>query len=92
MKQYHLDVVGRTGPEYPIRDIFGTGTTPVQVEVTGTVSYRIVGKCHKNAPWRELRASASAGFLESVTYVPFMAIEIVSKTGNGAVDFWIGDQ
>jgi hypothetical protein len=74
----------------PIYDSTGTGMLPLQVEVTGAATYRILGRLAADAPWVELRAADTAGCLESFTWVPFMALDVTA--GAGTVTLWIGEK
>ena len=71
-------------------DSTGTGLLPVQAEVTGTVTFQLVGRVDPAMPWRVLRAAAAASFLESMAWVPWIALEILS--GSGSVRLAIGEK
>jgi hypothetical protein len=73
-----------------VRDTNGTGLLPMQAEVTGTATFRVLGKVSPEAPWVELRAANTTAFLESFSYVPFIRLEIT--TGTGTVNLWIAEQ
>lgn len=82
--------VGTASHSGSIRDTKGTSILPVQARVTGTATFRILGRVSGDAPWVELKAADTADFLESISWVPFLQLEITS--GAGTVDLWIGDK
>ena len=90
MKQYTTTTVRMIGPSFPLRDNEGTGNTPIQVQVVGSATFRVLGRAHPNAPWVELRAPGSTSFLESVQYVPYLALDVTAVSGT--VNFYIGSQ
>ena len=71
---------------FSITDPNGTGLLPAQLAfddgVSGTV--RGLGPVHPSIPWAELKAATSAPFLESMSFVPYLALDVVSI--DGAVD------
>lgn len=73
-----------------IRSNHGTSLLPIQCAAEGTVTYRLLGRVSADAPWVEIRAEGSGDFLESFSWVPYVAVEVVS--GDGAVSAWIGDR
>ena len=74
-----------------IRDTQGTSMVPVQVEVvSGTPTFRLVGRVHPDAAWREIKAADTVGFLETVAWVPFIGVEVTA--GVGEVRCWIGEK
>jgi hypothetical protein len=79
--------VGIASNQFTVRDSYGTGLIAVQAEVTGTATYRILGRVSPAAPWRELKGADASGFLESMALVPFLALEVLS--GSGTVDLWV---
>jgi len=80
--------VGTATNTFVIRDSAGVGLLPVQAEVTsGTATFRLLGRCSPSAPWRELKAPQTSGFLESMAMVPFLQLEITS--GTGTVSLWV---
>lgn len=74
----------------PIYDSTGTGVLPMQAQVTGTATYRILGRLDAAAPWMELREADNADFLESFAWVPYLQVEITA--GIGAVTLWVGEK
>jgi hypothetical protein len=76
-----------------LRDLSGSGLLPVQVDVPGTatVTFRILGRVNPAMPWVEIRAPASASFLEAISYVPFLRLDITSYSGTGAVRLAIAE-
>lgn len=75
----------------PRQDATGTGILPHQaVIISGTPTFRILGRVDSEAPWMEIRAPATAGWIESFAWCPFVALEITS--GTGQVDLFIAEK
>jgi hypothetical protein len=93
MSRLVLSGVGVAGTGFALNDRWGTGLLPVQVHVpaTATVSYRINGRVSPDAPWREIKAPSSADMLESMAYVPYLQLEVLTYTGTGEVALWVGE-
>lgn len=85
--------VGQVSNPLAVRDLSGSGLLPVQVEISGfsAVTYRILGRVDGSLPWREIRASDTAGFLEAVSYVPFIALDVTSVTGSGTIKLGLAE-
>jgi hypothetical protein len=81
--------VGVTSNDGVIRDSHGSGLLPIQAAVTGTATFRVVGRVAPSAPWVEIKASGSADFLEAISFVPYLQLEVLS--GTGTVDLYIGE-
>jgi len=82
--------VGSATHTFAIRDSNGTGLLPVQAEVTGSATFRILGRVSPEAPWTELKAAGSTAFLESMAFVPYLQLEVTS--GAGTVTLWIAEK
>lgn len=69
------------------------GPVPVQVFVPGSVtaSYRIVGRVNPEAPWVEILPARSNGLLETMQFLPYVGLDIISISG-GAITLWTGDR
>lgn len=76
--------------EREVYDSTGTGMLPVQAAVTGTVSFKVNGRVAPDAPWVEIIAAGSASFLNSISWVPYLQLEVVS--GAGSVKLWVGEK
>lgn len=72
-----------------IRDIQGSGLLPVQALGDGVTTFRVLGKVSPEAPWVELKAEGSADFLEAVSWVPYLRLEVMS--GGGTVILWVAE-
>ncbi len=73
-----------------IRDSRGKGLLPVQVALTGTATYRLLGRVSPEAQWVELRPAASTDCLEAISWVPYLRLEVTS--GDGTATLWIGEE
>lgn len=82
--------VGVAAVSRDIYDSTGTGMLPVQAQVTGTATFRVLGRVDPAAPWIEIIEPATADFLSSIAWVPFIQLEIT--LGAGAVKLWIGEK
>jgi hypothetical protein len=75
----------------PIWDNAGTGMLPLQAEITGdAATFRVLAKATSEAPWREIIAGGDVGFLQSIAWVPFIQLEVLS--GAGVVTLYIGEK
>jgi len=75
--------------EGTVRDTNGVGLLPVQAQTDGTV-FRVLGRVSPEAPWIEVKEPSAAAFLESISWVPYVRLEITS--GAGTVALWVGEQ
>ena len=82
--------VGAVENNFAARDSRGKGLLPVQVAVTGTASFRVMGRVSPDAQWKEVRPEASIGFLESISWVPYVRLEVLS--GDGTATLWLGEE
>lgn len=82
--------VGTATHEGSIRDSNGTGLLPLQAAITGTATFRVLGRVSPAAPWVELKAAGTVAFLESFSWVPFIELEVTS--GTGTVSLYIGEK
>ena len=73
-----------------IRDSFGSGLLPVQaLSSDGATTFRLMGRVSPAAPWVEIKASGTANFLESFSWIPFIQLEVTG--GTGTVDVWVAE-
>lgn len=75
-------LVGTADHVNALRDSRGSGILPLQVEFSAGFagSYRLLGRVTPEAPWREIKPSQTAGLLEGLSYVPYVRLEILTKT------------
>jgi len=61
----------------------------LQVAISGTFSITAQGRLHDDAPWVELVAAATAGYIQPIVWVP--QIRLVSATGASTpvLDAWV---
>lgn len=78
---------------YALVDRSGSGNFASQVSVPAgtTVNYDIVGRTDPSMPWVNLKTGQTAGFLESVAFVPFFGIRINAISGTDPVVFVVSD-
>jgi hypothetical protein len=82
--------VGASSHEGIVRDTQGTSLLPVQAEGDGVTMFRLMGRAHPAAPWMELKAPGTADWLESVSWVPYLQLEVTS--GAGTVNLYIAEK
>jgi hypothetical protein len=82
--------VGTVSHPASIRDSDGTALLPVQGDVQGTATFRLLGRVSPDAPWVEIRAPNTVDFLESISWVPYIQLEITA--GAGSVTLWIAEK
>lgn len=90
MKKITQTGVGTATHAESIVDTDGTGILPVQAAVTGTATFRVLGRTSGEAPWVEIKEPATADWLEAFSWLPFMQLEVTS--GSGTVTVWIADK
>ncbi len=73
-----------------IYDSTGTGLLPIQARVTGVATFRVLARVASDAPWVEIIAAGTIGFLQSISWVP--QIQLEQSAGAGGVDLWIGEK
>ena len=88
-------VIAQAGPgsvntASAVRDSKGKSLLPVQAAVTGTASFRLMGRVSPEGRWHEIKAPSSADFLECISWCPYLRLEVLS--GDGTVKLWIGEQ
>lgn len=82
--------VGATTHAFAIRDTAGTGLLPLQAAVSGTVTFRVLARVNPAAPWVEIKAAGTVGFLESFSWVPYLQLEVTAGTGTATL--YIGEK
>jgi hypothetical protein len=73
-----------------VRDSFGHALLPIQAQGDGATTFKVQGRIAPDAPWVDIVAAATADFLESISWVPF--IQLVVTAGSGTVNLWIGEE
>lgn len=74
----------------PIMDAAGMGMLPIQAEVDGAATFRVLAKATSEAPWREIIAAGTNSFFQSMGWVPFLRLEITG--GTGTVRLYVGEK
>lgn len=82
--------VGVVSNSEVIRDSQGTSLLPIQAVGNGVTTFRVLGRVSPSAPFVEIKSANTADFLESISWVPFLQLEITS--GSGTVDLYIGEK
>jgi hypothetical protein len=82
--------VGTATHDTAIRDTFGHALLPIQAEGDGATTFRVLGRVAPEAPFEEIVAAATANFLQSISWVPYIQLEVTA--GTGTVTLWIGEQ
>lgn len=78
------NAVGTEFPSTTITDRNGSGFLAIQVDVTGTINYDIVGKVAPEAAAISLKTNQTGSFLETIAWVPFIGIKVNSVSGGSA--------
>jgi len=79
-----------TGIAREIYDSTGTGLLPIQADVTGVATFRVLAKAALGAQWKEIIAPGTVGFLQSISWVPYVQLEVTA--GAGTVELFIGEK
>lgn len=82
--------VGSAQNQNALLDTDGTGILPIQASGDGATTFRVLGKVSKDAPFIEIKGAGTGDFLEGLSWVPFIALEVTA--GAGTVDLYIGDK
>lgn len=82
--------VGTSTHDASVRDSFGHGLLPVQAHGDGVTTFRVLARIRQDAPWVEIIAAGTADFLQSVSWVPFIQLEVTA--GAGEVTLWVGEE
>ena len=72
------------------RDSDGTSQLPLQIDVTGTVTYRLLGRVSPEGRWQEMVAPTSADTFKSIAWVPYLRLEVTAGTGTATL--WLGEK
>lgn len=78
--------------EFPsrIRDSQGTALLPIQAEGDGVTTFKVNGRASADAPWVEIKADGTDDFLEALSWVPHLQLEVTS--GSGTVTLWVAEK
>lgn len=82
--------VGTEDVTQAIRDSQGSALLPIQADGDGVTTFRVLGRISPEAPWVEIKAAATADFLESISWVPYLRLEVTA--GAGTVNLYIGEK
>jgi hypothetical protein len=73
-----------------VRDSYGHALLPIQGSSDGATTFRVRGKVSPEAPWIDIVTAGTVDFLQSISWVPFIQLEITS--GTGTVNLYIGEE
>lgn len=73
-----------------LRNRSGVSLIAVQAAGDGATTFRVNGRVSPDAPWVEVIAPGTADFLQAVSFVPYLQLEITA--GTGSVDLWIAEK
>lgn len=90
MKKITQTGVGTATPLTAVRDTNGTGILPIQADGDGATSFRVVGRVSLEAPWMEVRAASTDDFLETISWIPYVGLEVTA--GSGTVVLYVGEK
>lgn len=82
--------VGTVTHAASVRDSNGHALLPIQADGDGATTFRVLGRVSPEAPWVEIVAAGTVDFLESISWVPFIQLEITA--GSGPVILYIGEE
>ena len=84
--------VGTKSPTTSIRDSYGHALLPIQAHGDGATTFRVRGRVSNDpaCPWVDIVAAGTADFLQSISWIPFLQLEVTS--GAGTVDLYIGEE
>jgi hypothetical protein len=86
MTKITADALGTFTHQFAITDARGTGLLPMQcymVDGSGTATFDILGRVAPDGPWFPLKEGLQGGFLEAISWVPYVALRITALS-NGA--------
>jgi hypothetical protein len=73
-----------------VRDSYGHALLPIQAKGDGATSFRVRGRISPDADWVDIVTAGTADFLQSISWVPFILLEITA--GTGTVTLWVGEE
>jgi hypothetical protein len=82
--------VGTADAATAVRDSNGTGQLPLQIDVAGTVTYRVMGRVSPEGRWNELVAAIATDTFKSIPWVPYIRLEVTA--GSGTATLWLGEK
>ena len=82
--------VGTATHSGTVRDSKGKALLPIQADGDAVTTFKVNGRVSPDAPWMELIAADSADFLESISWVPYIQLEVTA--GGGTVTLYIGEE
>jgi hypothetical protein len=85
-----LTGVGTATHTGSVRDSYGHALLPIQAQGNGTTTFRVRGRISPDAPWYDIVTAGTADFLQSISWVPFIQLEITA--GTGTVTLWVGEE
>lgn len=81
--------VGTSSHSEVIRDRSGSGLLPIQADGDGATTFRVTGRVSPEAPWVEIKAAGTSDFLEAISWVPYIQLEVTA--GSGTVTLWVAE-
>jgi hypothetical protein len=81
--------IGTADVSEAVRDSRGSGLLPIQADGDGATTFKINGRVAPDAPWVEIKAAGVADFLENISWLPYLQLEVTA--GAGTVTVWIGE-
>jgi hypothetical protein len=82
--------VGTATTNAVLRDLAGHALLPVQAHSSdGATTFRVLGSVSPDAPFVEIIAAGTADFLQSISWVPNIQLQITG--GTGTVTLWLGE-
>lgn len=82
--------VGQKTHDKDIYDSTGTGLLPIQASGDGSTTFRVLARVASDAPWFEIISAQTAPLLQSITWVPYLQLDVTA--GTGKVTLWIGEK
>jgi hypothetical protein len=82
--------VGTATHAASVRDSYGHALLPIQAAGDGLTTFRVRGRVDLNAPWVDVVTANTVDFLQSISWVPYLQLEITS--GTGTVTLYIGEE
>jgi hypothetical protein len=73
-----------------VRDSYGHALLPIQAAGDGVTTFRVRGRVSPDAAWIDIVTGGTADFLQSISWVPFIQLEITA--GTGTVTLYIGEE
>jgi hypothetical protein len=88
MTKITADAVGTFTHPFAVTDNRGTGLLPIQaylIDGVGSATFDILGRVSPDGPWFPFKEGLQNGFLEAISWVPYVALRLTAVSGGAKV-------